>query len=168
MRDLIDPQLLLSQTVNFLILVFLLQRFLYKPVRKFLDDRTAIIENQLKSAKDQQEAAENMRLDFEAKLVEGKTQAKEYLEQAMRRSEQMHEELVEKAKQEAATIQKRSLEELAREKEKVRYELKEDVIQLSFAIASKIMKESLDQQKHQDLIKEAIAKIDQQDLGGLQ
>lgn len=164
----VDPILLLQQTVNFLVLVFILQRFLYKPVRKFLDERTAMIEQQINSAREQEEEATKLRQELEVKLQDGRTQAKEYLDQAVRRSEQIHEELVEKAKAEAATIQKRTQEDINREKEKAWQELRENVIQLSFAIASKVVKESLDEKKHQALIQDAIANLEHQKLGDQQ
>ena len=46
----IQPTLLLAQIVNFLIILFLLQKFFYKPIFKMFEDRKKRIEESLKSA----------------------------------------------------------------------------------------------------------------------
>ncbi len=164
--SLIDLKLFIAQTVNFLLLVLLLNHLLYKPVRKFLDNRTAQVEEQLKNAEHNKKVAQEMRLTLETELAQGKQQAKEYLEQAIRRSEQLHDELVEQAKQESHGIKQRAQEDLQRERDKVLSELRQEVVQLSFGIASKVIKESVDKKKHEHLVKETLALLDSQELGG--
>lgn len=165
-RPLIDPILLLQQTVNFLLLLLLLNHLLYKPVRKFLDERTLAIENKISEANQEKERALEMRRELEAQLADAKSQAREILDNASKRSEQVHEELIAKAKEETKQMQERAGESLRLEKEKAWADLKNNVIQLSFSIASKVVKESLDEKKHQELIDQTISQLDQQELGG--
>ena len=83
-----------QQTVNFLVLTYALYRILYKPVRKFMDERTASIENQIRAAEEEKAAAVKMRQDLEKQLAEQSRQAKEYIDQAIRRGEALQEEII--------------------------------------------------------------------------
>ncbi|MGI6148358.1 MAG: F0F1 ATP synthase subunit B [Firmicutes bacterium] len=155
----------LWETVNFLILVVVLWRILYQPVRKFLDERTASIEGQIRAAEEQRAAAEKMRADLEKQLAEQSRQAKEYIDQAVRRGEALQAEIIAKAKQEAEEIRQRAILDIQLEKEKAWSELKEHVVQLSFELASKVVRASLDQSAHERLIEDTLAKLDDPQMG---
>ena len=117
--------------------MFILHRILYKPVRKFLDERTAQIESQIRSAEEQKAAADKMRQELELQLAEQSRQAKEYIDEAIRRGEALQEEIIAKAKQEAEEIRQKAILDISLEKEKAWAELKEGVVQLSFELTEK-------------------------------
>lgn len=48
----VQPVLLAAQVVNFLILLFILKKFLYKPILKLLDERKKRVEDSLKNAEE--------------------------------------------------------------------------------------------------------------------
>ena len=81
-----------AQAVNFLILMWLLKRFLYKPVLKAIDDREARIADTVKKAEDQKNAAElehatfqKKNEDFDLERVHLLTQAQDEAKAAGRR-----------------------------------------------------------------------------------
>lgn len=154
-----------QQTVNFLVLTYALYRILYKPVRKFMDERTASIENQIRAAEEEKAAAVKMRQDLEKQLAEQSRQAKEYIDQAIRRGEALQEEIIVQAKKEADEIRQRAVLDIQLEKDKAWAELKENVVQLSFDLASKMVRASLDQEAHERLIQDTLAKLDESQLG---
>lgn len=164
----VDPINILAELLNFLILLVVLTYLLYKPVRKFMDERTSAIEQDISSAQKQQEAAVELRAKLEAELADSKNKAQEFLNQALQRSEQMHEEIIQQAKEEQHRIQKRAQEDIALEKNKAWQELKNEVANLSLAMASKVVKESLDEAQHQAIINDLIQKIDPEELGEIQ
>ena len=165
MRLLFSGTEFLWETVNFLILVVVLWRILYQPVRKFLDERTASIEGQIRAAEEQRAAAEKMRADLEKQLAEQSRQAKEYIDQAVRRGEALQAEIIAKAKQEAEEIRQRAILDIQLEKEKAWSELKEHVVQLSFELASEGGACLLDQSAHERLIEDTLAKLDDPQMG---
>lgn len=133
-----------------------------------MDERTSAIEQDISSAQKQQEAAVELRAKLEAELADSKNKAQEFLNQALQRSEQMHEEIIQQAKEEQHRIQKRAQEDIALEKNKAWQELKNEVANLSLAMASKVVKESLDEAQHQAIINDLIQKIDPEELGEIQ
>ena len=118
MRLLFNVMEFVQQTVNFLVLTYALYRILYKPVRKFMDERTASIENQIRAAEEEKAAAVKMRQDLEKQLAEQSRQAKEYIDQAIRRGEALQEEIIAQAKKEADEIRQRAVLDIQLEKDK--------------------------------------------------
>lgn len=164
----IDVQLFIAQTVNFILLIGLLYKVLYKPVRKFLDQRTAEIEGQIKSAEENQAAAEALRLELEEQTKDSRKQARQFLDEATKRAEQIQAEMLQEAKKEAAAIVRRGKEVTELEREKAWSELKEEVGELSLLLASKVINESLDQAQHQNLIDKTMNQLDGVSKGQLQ
>lgn len=130
-----------------------------------MDERTAQIENQIRSAEEQKAAAEKMRQELEVQLAEQSRQAREYIDEAIKRGEALQEEIVAKAKQEAEEIRHKAILDINLEKEKAWAELKEGVVQLSFELTEKVLRGSLDKETHERLIKDALENLDDAQLG---
>lgn len=156
----IDQNLFLAQTVNFILLVLLLYKLLYKPVRTFLDNRTAEIEGQIKTAEENQAAAIALREKLEEETKDSRRQARQFLDEATKRAEVLQAEILEEARAEAAAMIRRAQEVTELEKEKAMAELKEQVAELSLLLASKVITQSLDEQKHQELIRQTMGQLD--------
>lgn len=164
----IDQNLLLAQTINFILLVFLLYKLLYKPVRNFMDQRTAEIELQIRSAEENQKAAEALRLELERQSQESRQQARQIIDEATKRAEEVQAKLIAEAKAEARAILDRAQREVQLEKEKAWAELKQQVGELAVLLASKVINASLDDAQHSRLIAETIDQLDTLDKGHLQ
>lgn len=160
-----DSVSILATIVNFFILLFILTKLLYKPVRSFLDERSQSIEQEIESATKQNQEAAELRKRLEAELNQSKQKAKQYLDQAIKRSEEIQDEMIKNAKQEAELIQNRTREQLMLERKHYEETLKKNIVELSVVIASRIIKESLDEQKHQQLIDQALTSLDEKNLG---
>ena len=156
----IDQNLFIAQTVNFVLLIFLLYRLLYKPVRTFIDKRTDEIEGQIKTAEENQAASVALREQLEEQAKHSRQQARQFLDEATKRAEAIQAEILQEAREEAAAIVRRAQEVTELEKEKAWAELKGQVAELSLLLASKVITQSLDQQQHQDLIEKTMNQLD--------
>lgn len=101
---LIDWFTVAAQTVNFLLLIWLLKRFLYGPIIRAMERREARIENRLQEARQEQEtakeeAAEYQRLNRE--LEEGRTES---LRQASEEAAKHRQQLIDQGRAEAAAL----------------------------------------------------------------
>ncbi|HBG00715.1 MAG TPA: ATP synthase F0 subunit B [Firmicutes bacterium] len=156
----INQNVFLAQTVNFILLVILLYRLLYKPVRTFIDNRTAEIEGQIQLAEENQAASLALRQELEEQTRDSRRQARQYLDDAAKRAETLQAEMLQEAKEEAAAIIRRAQEVTELDREKAWAELKEQVGELSLLLASKVITQSLDQAQHQALIDETLGQLD--------
>lgn len=163
----INQNIFLAQTVNFILLVLLLYRLLYKPVRTFLDNRTAEIEGQIRAAEENQAASIALRQQLEEQAKDSRRQARKFLDEATKRAEVLQAEMLQEAREEAAAIIRRAQEVTELEKAKAWAELKEQVAELSLLLASKVITQSLDEQQHQALISETMGQLDSLSKGKL-
>jgi F-type H+-transporting ATPase subunit b len=131
------------QFVNFLLLMLVLNFFLYKPVRKILAERDAeIIASKERTAAVDREVQEKMAL-YEMKLRQTKTAAYEEKTAAISKVREEESAIIEKARLEAAqslaTIQK----QVARDAEEARGVLREQARSISLEICEKVLGRSL-------------------------
>lgn len=156
----INQNIFLAQTVNFILLVFLLYKLLYKPVRTFIDNRTSEIEGQIKTAEENQAAAIALREELEERAKDSRQQARQFLDEAAKRAEALQAEMLQEAREEAAAIVRRAQEVAELERAKAWAELKDQVAELSLLLASRVITQSLDEEQHQALIHETMSQLD--------
>lgn len=99
----INGKLLIAQIVNFLILLFILKRFLYRPIVEMLQNRKKTIAKSLEDAK-----------IIERKLSETDTEAREKLAKAVNEAQR----IIDEAKKQAASESQTTLEKAAEQAKK--------------------------------------------------
>lgn len=109
----VNPILLLAQVVNFLVLLFILKRFLYKPILKVLGERRQKIEQSLKNAEEIEKRLSQTNEEVEKILAKALKQGQEILDQSKETGIQMVEEykalgveILEKANEQALEVVK--------------------------------------------------------------
>src|SRR5579859_1473231 len=84
----VQPVLLLAQIVNFLIILWLLKRFAYKPIFKMLSDRKKTIAEGLKNADDARRALEKAVEEEKKILKKAQSEAQVILADARKQSDE--------------------------------------------------------------------------------
>jgi F-type H+-transporting ATPase subunit b len=153
----IDLTLLIEQTIAFLILVFLLAKFVYPALIKAVDGRREKIEAGMKEAKQAEEALAKA----EAKVAEMLSDARKEADDILARTNQEAASVVagaeEKAKVRAEQIVADARQQLELDVAKARNALKKDTIELVALATERIVGEKLDAQKDAELVKKALA-----------
>ena len=147
----------LWHTVNFLILLFVIQRFLYKPVVRMLDERSNRIRESLAHA--EQVQAETARLEAESKSIldEARRDGQQILAQANRTAEQIMAEARRQAQSEGERLIERARDEIGRERDQAFQELREQVADLAVSAAGRVVQRSLDDTAHRELVRQFLA-----------
>ena len=150
---------LIVQVVNFVILLLILHRLLYKPFLAKMEERTAAIKASLdeaqaartEAARQQQENAEQLRAAYAeatairaAALKEAADEQRKLVEQATREAKQ----LVDNARAQTEADIRRAREELRRE-----------VSEIATSVAEKLIRRSLRDEDHRRIVDDAIARI---------
>lgn len=151
-----------SMLISFAVLavIFLiLAKLLYKPVLKFIEDRKEIISKDINSAKTMEKEAEDLKASYEEKITGAKAESLEIIEGARKRAEELKENILKEARQEAAEIVERGRREANRQKEAALEEVKSQTGEMAILIASKIMEEELNKDKHVKLIDQFIDEV---------
>ena len=74
-------------------------------------------------------------------------------------AEEIYDEIVLEAKNEANTIIERAKVEINREREKVEYQLKKEAIDLALELSTKVIEKNIDKEKNKELIDEFITEV---------
>lgn len=143
---------LISQLVNFTLLVVLLYFVAYKPILRMLDERSARIKKGLEDAESASRRAAEMEQEFERRMGEARKQGQELVAQATQLSEKARQEILDKARYEASGLVDKAKEEIGRERDVAMGELRQQVAELSLAISHKVIGESLDEEAQRRLI----------------
>ena len=156
---------MLWEVINFLVLLWLLKKYLYKPMTDMLDKRKNRIESDLEEAKQKKKEAEELKEKYENELKNAREKAQEIVEEAENRGKEKAEEIVKKAREDAERVKERNMEEIAQAKEEALDELRNEVASISLMTASKFLKEKLDEEKHKELVNNYIENLDEKKLG---
>lgn len=136
---LIDWFTVFAQLLNFLILMALLKRFLYKPILRALDAREKKIAGHLKEAKKLMEDAERERSEYVYKNELFEQQRGELLKQAQQEAEHERVQLIETARTETTTLRAGWQQALQIEQSRLHHEIMRHTRREVFAITRKTL-----------------------------
>ena len=152
----INGKLLIFQVVNFLILLFILKKFLYKPLVKFLDARQKKIADSLTKAENIDKEYQKIR-DIEAqKLIEAEKKAVALIEDAKKSAKDQEKEILAAAGKKTEKLSEQARQEIAQEKLKMLDELKKETTRYAVLAAEKILERTFNPKDEEKLIKEAL------------
>jgi F-type H+-transporting ATPase subunit b len=152
----INLPLLVVFIVNFIILFVLLRLFLFKPVLKMLDERTKRTKDAMELAEVTKKEFEQAKVEVQKQIEKGRQEAQAIIAQAMQAGERLKEESRQEATQQAQVIVDRTRAELEAERDKIVGDLRREFVDISIAAAEKVIKETLDKEKHRKLIEETL------------
>lgn len=152
----INWQLLVAFLVNFLILFGLLTAILYKPVLKMLDERSAKIKESLEQAEKIKEQTSRSEEQIKAAIETARKEGQAIIAQASQIAAKIKEEAKGEARKEADSLIAKARDEIKLERDKSIGELRSEFANLTVLAAEKVIKESLDAQKHRKLINEVL------------
>jgi F-type H+-transporting ATPase subunit b len=136
---LIDWFTIVAQALNFLILVWLLKRFLYRPILNAIDEREQRIARELANAKAQKADAQKEHDEFKHKNEEFDRQRAALLTQAMDEVESERQRLLDMARKESEDLRIMLNKTIDNERESLNRNIMTRVQQEVFAIAKKTL-----------------------------
>jgi F-type H+-transporting ATPase subunit b len=155
----VDGLKLAAQVINFLLLLYLLNRFLFKPVLARLDERSATIAKGLEDAQIAARDRELARAEREAAVSEARKEAADMLARANKIAEDTRKEILDQARSEAEKVTARAREEIVAEKDRAMAEIRGQVAELALAAAGKLVRREMDGPTQRRLVEEFLAEV---------
>jgi len=155
----IEPILLLAQIINFGIIVFLLKKFLYKPVLTMLDKRRKEIEKGLElteKAKTEQEKFEKKR---DTLLDEARKQAKSIIDEAKKQGKEKEKEIIANAHKESAEVLDRAQKHIEELGIDARKKARAESVDLAVEMIERVLPEVLRESDHRKLFERQLASL---------
>ena len=141
------------QTVLFLVLVFFLRKYAWKPILNAVEERESGIKKALDSAEKAKREMESLNADNERVLLEARKERDTMLKEARDMKNKIINEAKDSANIEAEKILSLAKEQITNEKMKAITELKNSVADLSIDMATMVIKSELkDKNKQKELV----------------
>lgn len=155
----INPALIVVNVLGFVLLLWLLKRFLYGPITQVLAGRAEDVRSTYAAAESEKSAMEELRRDYEKRLDGIEAEAHARIQAAIKEAHGVRDEIVEDARSRAEVALRRGQDELVREREKTVVALREDVADLVVRASSRLLERSLDDAAHRKLVDEFISGV---------
>jgi F-type H+-transporting ATPase subunit b len=156
---LIDWFTVAAQAINFFLLIYLLKRFLYKPVLKAIDAREQLIESQLANAAAQQKKAKEEQAIFQQKNENFEQESAKRMQIAIDAADNEKQGLLEQAQKDAVAKRRKYQESLLKDSRNLKQTLNLKISREVFAIARKVLKDLADESFEQQAVNVFIKKI---------
>jgi F-type H+-transporting ATPase subunit b len=145
--------------IVFLILLAVLWKFAWGPIVAGLAKREQRIAENIAAAERANQEAKLLLVEYDRKLAGASEQVRLMLDEARKEAEQAKLEIIAEAKEAAKLEFERSKRDLQRATDQALKELSERATNLAVDLASKIVRERLNQQDHARLVQEAMAEF---------
>lgn len=155
----------LISLANLLILFLLVKKFLYKPVKKMLEERQNEIDKNYLDSENAKHDAESAKESYEKKLSDAKSEADSLIQSAVNAARNREGEIIAEAKNDAEGIISRAKESAKLEFKKAEQGMKEEIVKVGTLLAEKMLEREINENDHKDLIDSFIKEIGENDEG---
>lgn len=152
----IDWKLLILQTIAFLIMLWVLKKFVYPPLTHALDERQKTVEEGLRAAKEAEEKAEKSQVEIEKLLASARKEADGIVATAKSEAVASIEAAEEKAKNKAKRIVEQAHEQLEQDVLAARKALRKDTVELVALATEKVVRAKLDTKADTQLVEASL------------
>ncbi len=155
----ISWQAVVLQIAAFLVLIWAVRKYLFSPIGGILEARQSEVQNTLDQVYRDREAMETSRREYEARLAGIEAEARDRIQAALKEAQGMKEEIIGAAHTEADRLVDHAREEVVREKQRAMVELRTHVADLAVEAAGKILRRSVDDRTHRELVSDFINQV---------
>ncbi len=153
------PWTFIIQIINLFIQVFLIKKFLFKPINDILQKRKDLADKEIREAREAQDEATSLKTQYEDSLTNAHAEAAKIVSDAQKEAETKAETIVRDAEQQAATIKAKASADIEQEKKKAINEAKDEIGSLAMEIAGKVVEKEISEADHKKLIDDFITKV---------
>lgn len=151
----IEPKLLLAQLVNFGIIIFVLSKFLYKPILDMLEKRKKEIAQGLKITENMREEEEKLGVKKQKMLEVARKEAQEIIEEARKQAKEEEKDIIATAHKDADVIIEKGKTDAKQAMLDMEKGIENNAIELATTMASRLLTGILsDSDKHKLIAKQ--------------
>lgn len=142
--------------INFLILVGVLGKFLYKPFLNLMDTRKQSIQDALENAELTNRRADEKMQNYNKRIANVEEEGREIVREAKVKADAQARIIIEDANQKAADIMAKAEQSIEREKEKAMEEMRQEIAALAVLVAEKIVEREIQRVGQEAIVDEVI------------
>lgn len=150
---------LIAQVIAFVVMIWLVNKYLWRPVSALLEQRQKRIADGLAAAEKGKHERELAERHAKEVMLDAKTRAAEIINQAERRAGEIVEESKDQARSEGQRLIDAANAEIEQESIRAREQLRKEVADIAVAGAQKILQREVDAKAHADLLNDMVARL---------
>jgi F-type H+-transporting ATPase subunit b len=152
----IQPILLLAQIVNFLILLFLLKKFLYGPIVKVLDQRRDTIADSLKNAEEIETKLAKTEEEYEKRIAKASAESRKIIDEATKSASEIIKDAHTKAAEDMSDIMQKGRDSIVMEQQKMQQQMRSELTELVVMTLEKVTGKVLNKKDQVDIIEKTV------------
>ena len=150
----------LVQLLALIVLIIIVIKFAYKPVRKYLDKRKELLETEKNEAQEMNLKAKENLYESEKKLAEVRGNAAKIIDDAKIQAKEESIKIIDEANKEASKIKINAEKNIEEAKQKAKKELKDEIVDVAFSASSKILEREINKDDTKHIVDNFVKDID--------
>ena len=163
----LNTSLIFWELVAFGILLFLLYRYVFPPLREQIEKRQSQIEGAIDEAEKTRKEARELLADYRKQIDEARGEARQMLDESRKQGESQRQRIRAEAQEEGDRIIQRAREEITRERDTALREVRGEVADLVIEASERVLGREVDDEEHERLISEALDNLEAEVTGGV-
>lgn len=155
----IVPWNFVATIAHLFIQVYLIKRFLFKPINEVLEKRRAKADEEIQQAVKAKEEAQAIKTEYEKNMEEAKNKANDIMVTAQKTAAIQSEDMLKETSRQIAAMKEKAEKDIAQEKKKAVNEIKNEIGDMAMEIAGKVIEREISESDHAKLIDEFIENV---------
>ena len=151
--------LIVTELIGFLLLLWFLNRFVFKPIFAILDERQRLIQESYDQLDADRAQMDELRRQYEQRLAGIEAEAREKIQAAVKEAQGLRDNLVSDAQAQAGSILQQGRNESERDRQKAFLEMRSQIVTLAVAAAGKVIDENLTDARQTKLVDDFIGSL---------
>lgn len=156
----IVPSTFILTILNLFIQMFLMKKFLFKPIRRVLEERQKRADQNIRAAEQEKAEAEAVKAEYTKNMAQAREEAAGILERAKQDASQQADELLQSARSEVQALKAKAESDIRQEKKRALNEAKDEIGGLAMDIAGRVVEREIHEADHRALIDDFLQKVE--------
>lgn len=161
----VDIIQILTHVIAFLIMLWVLRKFAWKPFLGILEERRVKIQDDFDAAAAKRREAEETAARYTAQMKDIDNEKRARIQEGIGEGRKIADEIRDTARGEARKIIDKAREDIERDVAKAQVELKEKIVGMTMTATERILRQSIDQEGHRRLVSGFIDELEKSQLG---
>ncbi|NUO07094.1 MAG: F0F1 ATP synthase subunit B [Candidatus Brocadia sp.] len=155
----VNVKAVIIQAVGFLILLFVLKKYLFGKISNMIKERSEGIKSIYAKIEDERAEAERLKSEFQKKLFDAEADATKRIQEAINEGNRISEGIIKHSHEAAEELMAKAREVIEQERKKAIAEIRDQVVTLSMLASSRIIQQSISSQTAEKLVDGVIEEI---------
>jgi len=161
----VDIIQIITHVIAFLIMLWVLRKFAWKPFLGILEERRSQIQSDFDTAAAKRREAEETAARYTAQMKDIENEKRARIQEGIGEGRKIADEIREEARGEAKKIIDKAREDIQRDVAKAQVELKEKIVAMTMTATERVIRQTLDQEGHRRLVTNFIDELEKANPG---